>query len=163
MTDRKIPLWEVQQQADENNIDYYDNLSEDEKKQISMFPLMRCLSIVQSDNPLIQEYYMIMINDVANKGFWEISKYPDLQWKLLASCGIGFKQKHKWIPMGKRPSNSPNIDKLLLEINPRMNDEELKIVKSKLTKEELIELTRGYGISDKDSKVYTEEFKKISG
>lgn len=157
---QKLSLWQVQQKADERNFDFYDNLSDDEKKQVSMYPLLRSLSIVEG-SPEIQEYYMIMTNNIANKDFWNLSKYPELQWKLISSCGIGFKQRHKWISAGKRLSKTPNIDDLLFEVNPKMNYEELEIVKSKLTKEELVDLTRGYGISDKDGKVYIEEFKKL--
>lgn len=160
MTTRKITLWEVQQKADERNFDYYEKLSIEEKKQVALYPLMRGFSIVDA-SPEIQEYYLIMTNNIANKGFWNLSKYPELQWKLISSCGIGFKQKHKWISAGKRASKTPNIDELLFKVNPKMNNEELEIVKSKLTKEYLIELTRNYGISDKDGKVYIEEFKKI--
>ena len=157
----KIPLWKVLQKLDERDYTYYDNLSIEDKKQISMYPLLINMSCVEADS-LLQEYYSIMTNNMANKGFWELSKYPELQWRLLAAAGVGFKQKHKWVGAGKRLSKTPKIDELLLKINPKMNDEELNIVKSKLKKEELVEYTRNYGISDKDAKQYTEEFKKLT-
>lgn len=160
MTIRKIPIWEVQNKIDIRDFKYYDNLSNDEKKQVSFYPLLRMIYDVRGSKEL-ELYYIQIVNTIVNEDFWKLSKHPELQWKLLASCGIGFKQKHGWIPQGKKKSKSPKLDELLYEINPLMNEEEVNIVKSKLTKEKITELTRGRGISDKDGKIYQEEFKKI--
>ncbi|AXH72801.1 MAG: coil containing protein [Caudoviricetes sp.] len=160
-TVRKIPLWEVQKKIDERDFNYYGSLSVDEQKQISMYPLMRMIYDVKGVLNL-ELYYIHMVNQVVNEDFWKLSKHPELQWKLLASCGIGVKQKHGWIAQGKKKSNTPKLDELLFSINPLMNDEELSIVKSKLTKEKITEITRGRGFSDKDGKLYQEEFKKFS-
>lgn len=157
---KKLIIWEVCNEIDKRNISFYDNLSTDEKKSLPLYPLLRWISSVEGSS-FIQEYYIQMANDV-NKIFWDLSRYPELQWKLLANCGIGKKQKHKWISKTKGVSKTPLIDNILYELYPDANYEEIEIVKGKLTKERFDELCAMFGIQKSELKKYKDEFKKLS-
>lgn len=156
----KLIIWEVCSEADRRNIDFYDRLDDEQKKSLAMYPFMRWMSSVDTRDSFMQEYYIQMVNSV-NIGFWDLSAYPEVQWKLLANCGIGTKQKHSWISRTKGTSRTPKIDDLLFEMYPSANYEEIEIVKSKLTKDGLKDICRRSGLQDAETKKYLEEYKKI--
>lgn len=157
---KKLIIWEVCESIDERDINFYDNLSEDQKKSLTMYPLLRWISSISSRNVAMIEYYIMMANAV-NEHFWELQKYPELMWKMLANCGIGEKQKHKWIPKSKNISKTPKIDELLFTLYPAASYEEIGIVKNKLTKERFENLMSEFGIQKSEIKKYKEEYKKL--
>lgn len=157
---KKLIIWEVCNSVDERDINFYDNLSDEQKKSLTMYPLLRWVSSVDSRNVFMLEYYIQMSNEV-NEHFWELQKYPDLIWKMLANCGVGSKQKHKWIPKSKNISKTPKIDELLFILYPEANYEEIGIVRNKLNKEKFETLMSEFGIQKSEIKKYREEYKKL--
>lgn len=158
--EKKLIIWEVCESIDKREIDFYKNLSDDEKKSLPFYPLLRWISSVDS-NKFMEEYYIQFTNNV-NLMFWDLQKYPELMWLLMADCGVGSKQKHKWIPKSKNASKTPKIDELLYTLYPEANYEEIEIVRNKLTKEKFEELMSDFGIQKSDIKKYKDEYKKLS-
>ena len=142
---KKLIIWEVCTSIDKRDINFYDGLTDDQKKSLTFYPLLRWVSSVEARDPLLEEYYIQMTNEV-NEMFWDLQKYPELMWKLLANCGLGSKQKHKWIPKNKNSSRTPKIDELLYTLYPEANYEEIEIVRNKLTKEKFEKLMSDFGI-----------------
>ena len=154
----KLDIWDVLKNADKNNLNYYESLGVEERKAIAPLVLMRWLSVVSNENPNA-EHYIIAVNDIVNVGFFDLAKFPDLQWKLLAVCGVGSSQRHDWI---KAPAKvvTNRFDNLILQLNPSLNNLELELAKSKFTKAGLQQLCRDFAMEDNEIKPIIEEFNK---
>ncbi len=124
--------------------EFYTNLSEEHKKEISLWLLMRYMSSSQGD----AEHHIMMVNDIVNSNFSVISKHPELQWKLLALCGTGKKQFHPWIPP-PRGVKKNKLEQALSDLNPLMKSDELELFQRINTKEDFEEYFRDNGYDDK--------------
>jgi hypothetical protein len=151
---------EVLPAADRGRIDFYDTLTDEQKKGFAPLVVMRYMSAVNSyaGRKTVEEH-IINVNETVNIGFWDLTKHPELQWKLLALTGSGRNQRHEWIT-GPKKKTTNRIDNLILGLYPNLNSLELDIAKSKLTRDSLKQLCRDYGMSDDEIKPYVEEFKK---
>lgn len=137
---------------DFRNMNFYRDLSDEHKKEISLWLLMRFMSSSQS----AKEHHLLMVNDLVNQNFSVISKHPELQWKLLALCGSGKKQFHPWIvpPKGQKKNK---IEETILEFFPLLNDEELELFLTINTKEDLELFFKENGYDDKTIKELLKE------
>lgn len=135
--------------------DFYKNLSDEHKKEISMWILMRYMSSSQSD----AELHLSLVNDVVNVNFSLLSKHPELQWKLLSICGTNKKQFHPWIPPGKRGAKN-KLEETLVKFFPLMKDDELEMLLEINTQEDLTAFFKENAFDDKTIK---ELFKGYKG
>lgn len=113
---------------DNKNLDYYDNLSDEDKKKFSGYLMLRYASSVEGGEDL-ESYYLIASNKRVNPHFFDFYKHPKLQWMLCttASPGIG-SQRHKWLAMKKKETTNNKIEKFLKQLNPNIKDDELKLL-----------------------------------
>jgi len=139
--DRELPA------MDFRDLDFYDNLNETEKKEISLWLLMRFMSSSQRD----AEHHIMMVNDLVNVDFSVISKHPELQWKLLALCGTKKKQYHPWIapPKGVKKSK---IEEAILQFYPLLRSDELELFLTINSREDLETFFKDNGYDDKTIK-----------
>lgn len=144
---------------DKRNFDFFSELTDEQKKQIAPYVIMRWASIAE-DNSGLNDYYLQAINQIVNLNYWQISSHKELVWKLLCITGSEMTVKRNWIKFGEKGTNTPKIDKLIRMDNPDINDMEVEIVREKFTKESLTEYCRQHAFSDKETKEYIEEFKK---
>jgi hypothetical protein len=145
---KKLDLFnQVLPNIDRRNKDYYATLSEDEKKEISPYVLMRFMSHVKQQN--LVDHHLIMINEIVNRDFSVFSKHPELQWKLLCLCGIGTKQFHPWIAPGKKQAKS-KVQQALYDLKPHYKTDELELLEQLMTEEEKVELFQSAGYTDKE-------------
>lgn len=157
--EHKLDIWAVLKAADQGDLNFYSNLSDDQKKEFIPYVLMRWMSAV--NNTALSEHYITTTNSFINIGFWELVNHPELQWKLFAACGAGITQRHAWIPNSKKTSTS-KLNRLLCEFNPSLNDTELHLIKQKLTKESLKQLCLDYAMDNSEIKLILEDFKKFT-
>ena len=105
-------------------------------------------------------YQLLAVNDLVNVGFWNLSKYHDLQHLLLCITGLGSKQYHPWLAVkGKTETNK--IDQLLRELNPGCNDTELSILRSVHDAKSIKRLAQDAGKSDAEIKQLVDDAKKL--
>lgn len=159
MDESALNIFNELKELDTRNYKFYEELPEELRKKVGLYPIMRWASGVQTRNPELQEYYLNSINEV-NKMFFDLGKHPELQWKMLASCGLGSSIRHQWIPTMKK-KNTNKLDKLLYDYNPFLNDQELVIIKSKITIEDIKQICKDYGMEDAETKEYIKEVKKL--
>jgi len=136
---------------------YYDNLLPEQQKKYVPLVLMRFLSSASNQNGL-HEYYLTMINEIVNQDFWTLTKFPDLQHRLMAIVGLGKKIYHEWIPVSKKLFNEKLYDFVKI-VNPNMNDLEFKVFIKITSEESFVKLAKDYALSDKEIKVLVEQFK----
>lgn len=160
-TKSKLSLDTILQAIDRKDLNFYDRLSDDEKKDYSPFILMRYMSSLgpQSD---LAAYAVFAINDIVNNGFFSLGKHTELQHKLMCLAGTGKKQYRPYIgSKGASKTSSKIIDEFLMGLHPTMNQTELEMLKSQHTLETLQTLGQDAGLSKSELKELVEDAKKF--
>jgi hypothetical protein len=136
-------------QLDRKNREFYDELTDEERKKFSLYLMLRWSSAVQADAK-VQSYYVMSCNENLNKNYFTISKHPKLQWlcATAVSPGIGT-FKHQWIAPKKREGTDNKATKFLREIYPLLKDDEIELLRKLNTKDDLKQLAREHGWDDK--------------
>lgn len=162
---KKPPVLDIKEEmraADLQRFSFYQDITDEQRKAFSPLIAMKWLSTV-SDNSGLAEYYICMTNELVNIGFWDLTKHPELQWKLMAAAGSGSAQYHGWIPMAKSKRTGSKLDKFFLERHPGLNSDELALMKRNMTMDSFKQLLRDLAYLDADAKPLIEEFKKQNG
>lgn len=148
MAKSNIPLKEMLHAIDTNKFDFYSKLSEEDKKAFSPWLAMRYAS---SANGAAAYHYLLMVNDIVNVQFSSLKNHPELQWKLLAVCGIGKDNFHPWIPPGGK-KKADKIQKFLHESYPSLNRSEIELLVAINSRDEIKQLAKDRGLDDKEIK-----------
>ena len=124
-------------QFDRKNREFYDSLTDEERKKFSNYLMIRWGSAVQGSQEL-QEFYVIATNERLNKRFFDINRHPRLQWlcATTVSPGLGT-HRHPWIAPKKREAGATGIRKQLAELYPHMKDDELDVMVKINTKKDI--------------------------
>jgi len=127
----------------------WDELSDDEKKQVSFWLLNRYVSSVQGSREA-QELAVFKTNEYYNKNWNSLStKHPKLQWQLLCQAGnTGKIEYHPWIGLKKKEGNDKVI-KLIEQIYPNLKRDEVELLARISTKKEIRELAEEHNIDVK--------------
>ena len=75
----KLSIHNEMSQFDRKNRNFYNELTDEEKKKFSNYLMIRWGSAVQGNKDL-QEFYLISTNERFNKHFFAINRHPQLQW-----------------------------------------------------------------------------------
>jgi len=138
-------------QFDKKNRNFYDELSDEEKKKFSPFLMIRWGSDVQG-SPDLQAYYLMSVNERLNKNFFDISakEHKKLQWLLATTVSPGMgKQYHKWLSGLKKGSADNRAEKFLWDLYPELRPDEIKLLARINTKDDLKQLARAHGWDEK--------------
>lgn len=139
--------------VDFRNYDFYDNLTEGEKKAFSPYILMRYVSNADGDFDT-QEWFIERTNEFVNIHHWTLSKnHKALHWKLFAACGAGVNIRHQYLKANSK-EKAVKIEKLLAELNPAMKLEDIKIWSRMMDKKDKEELFDSMGFDKKQRKEY---------
>ena len=124
---------------------FYDSLTEEERKKFSNYLMIRWGSSVVGPSDL-QEYYLVATNERLNKHFFELSKHPKLQWLLATTISPGMgNHRHQWIAPKKKEKGDNEIKKALMDLYPTMKADEINMLSKMITKKELKELMKDLG------------------
>ena len=153
MATAKLDIKRELRAVDTKDYEFYNNLTEEERKAFSPYILMRYTSNVQGDKD-IQEWFLEMTNEFVNKHHWTLSKnHKPLLWKLFAATGAGVPAYHPYLASGKK-EKANKIEKLLVEIHPSYKLEDIKLLASMMTKTDCDELFDKMGFDKKQRKEY---------
>jgi hypothetical protein len=153
MATAKLDIKRELNAVDQKVYDFYDNLTDEERKVFSPYILMRYTSNVQGDRD-IQEWFIEMTNECVNKNHWDLSKnHKALLWKLFAATGAGVNCYHPYLASGKK-EKANKIEKLLAEIYPAKKLEDIKLLASMMDKKDKDELFDKMGFDKKQRKEY---------
>jgi len=133
----KLSIQNEMAQFDRKNREFYDSLTDEERKKFSNYLMIRWGSAVQGSREL-QEFYVIATNERLNKRFFDINRHPRLQWlcATTVSPGLGT-HRHPWIAPKKREAGATGIRKQLAELYPHMKDDELDVMVKINTKKDI--------------------------
>lgn len=131
---------------DRKDRDFYDNLTDQERKDFKNFLMIRWGSSVEGSSEM-QEYYLIATNERLNKHFFDINKHPKLQWLCTTSVspGMGI-QRHNWISNKKKGSTNNTIRKQLGELFPHLEEDSLDLMATLNTQKDINEYMKKLGM-----------------
>lgn len=110
-------IFELLNNIDINNYDYFDSLTKEDQSKISFFMLIKWLAMSDSAEKLL------LLNSSVNKQLFSLSKYPKLLFHTLASIGNGNSEFYKWKKKEIKDSKRPQTVKILKEYYNISNDE----------------------------------------
>ena len=150
----KLNINNEMKQFDLKNRNFYDELTDEERKKFSNYLMLRWGSAVQASSQ-IQAYYVMSLNENLNEHFFDISKHPKLQWlcATTVSPGVGT-FRHEWIKPKPKESSDSKATKFLRELYPHFKDDEIELLRAINTKDDLKQLARDHGWDDKRIKEY---------
>ena len=151
MKKHALDIKDVMKALDTKNYSWYNELSEDDKKEVSIWQLMRFLSSVDSKNREIVDFYLVFTNDLVNVNFNVVREHPELQFRLMQIVGMGIPQFHPWIPPAKKQKKD-KVHEWLVGLFPQCNDDEITLIQDTSSKDELLRLANDHGLTDKEIK-----------
>ena len=153
MATAKLDIKRELNAVDQKNYNFYDNLTDEERKVFSPYILMRYTASTQGDRE-IQEWFVEMTNEMVNKHHWDLSQnHKALLWKLFAATGAGINCYHPYLAAGKK-EKANKIEKLLCDIYPATKMAEIKMMAKMMTKKDKEELFDKMGFDKKQRKEY---------
>lgn len=149
VTMEKLDIKHVLAAIDNRDFSWMDTLSQDEKKKLSIWQVMRFVSSCDAYNDDIKFHYLQMTNDIVNTHFNSLRLHPELQFRLLQICGIGSKQYHSWIAPGKKDKND-KVRNWLENQYPEYNEDEITLMLKNNSVAELKSFAMEKGLQDKE-------------
>ena len=101
---RKLDIFKVLSNIDTKNVQFYKNLSDEEKKGFLPIIVSRWLS----GTPTARQLYFI--NELVNPFVFSLHKHPELLYDLMTLCGSGKSQRHYWNKtVSNKSTKHPNV------------------------------------------------------
>jgi hypothetical protein len=133
----KLSIGNEMTQFDRKNRDFYNSLTEEERKKFSTFLMIRYGSSVSGSRDL-QEFYLISTNERLNKNFFPLHKHPKLQWLMATTVSPGMGTfRHNWIANKKKEPGANSIKKQIAELYPHLKDDEIELMAKINTKKDI--------------------------
>lgn len=151
MTDKLNIAYEMRA-FDNKDRNFYRDLTDEERKKFSTYLMIRWGSSVQGSSEL-QQYYLLSCNENLNKYFFDLAKYPELQWLSATTVSPGMGTfRHDWIKQKKRGNSNNKSIKFLRQFYPEYKEDELELLAAINTVEDLKQLAREHGWDDRKIK-----------
>ena len=149
----KLPIKDILAAVDMGATNVWDELSDEEKKQVSFYLLNRYVSSVKGNREK-QELAVFKTNEYYNKHFFTLQKHKKLLWQLLCISGNTKKiAYHEWIGYKKKTGDNSKATKFLSNMFPNMKQDEVELLARISTKKELQEYAESHGTNKKDVKL----------
>jgi hypothetical protein len=145
----KLDIANEMRAFDSKDRKFYADLTDEERKKFSNYLMVRWGSSVQGSTEL-QQYYLLSCNENLNKHFFDLARYPELQWLAATTVSPGMGNfRHDWIKQKKRDSTDNKTVKFLRNFYPDYSVDELELLAEINTKDELKQLAKKHGWDDK--------------
>lgn len=133
----KLSIANEMAEFDRKNREFYDELTDEERKKFSNYLMIRWGSAVQGSRDL-QEFYLISCNERLNKHFFAINRHPRLQWLCATAVSPGMgAHRHSWIAPKKKDSSQSGIRKQLADLFPNMKQDEIEVMSAVSTQKDI--------------------------
>ena len=151
---RKLPLNEVFMAMDMDAKGAYDEWSDEERKELNFWLLNRYASSVAGSRDA-KEWAVVSTNEYYNKN-WNIlgTRHPKLQWQLLCATHNASRKSRQHVWQGlKQKGGDVKVVKWLKEMFPNMKEDEVNLLATISTKQELKQYAEDHGLDKKDVKL----------
>jgi len=144
----KLSIQNEMRAFDSKEREFYDELTDEERKKFSTYLMMKYGANVEG-SPDLQEWYLRAHNERVNQNFFDIGRHPKLQWLTCTTVSPGLgNQRHYWLNAKKKESDSRAI-KFLEQQFPHLNTKELELMAEINTRDQLRDMARGLGWDEK--------------
>jgi len=149
MAQQKLPIKDVLAAIDMGAKNVWDEITDEERKQVGFWLLNRYVSSVKGSRD-DQELAVFKTNEYYNKNYMEVSKHQKLQWQLLCMSGdTGRIEYHPWIGFKKKTQDNNKLVKVIEQIYPNMKQDEVELLARISTKAEIKKLAEDHNIEAK--------------
>jgi hypothetical protein len=152
----KLALKEIIAAIDLNSKSLWDDIDDEQRKALKseLWILNRYASSVKTSDRKKAEHYVIAVNELFNKNWYELSKHPKLQWQLLCMCNYDSKSVffHEWISLAGKKKGMGKKIKVLESLYPHMKQDELELLAEINSNADIKNIARELGWEEKDLK-----------
>lgn len=159
-TERKLDIFELLNATDRKRSDWLSKQSMDAQKEFAPVVVLRWAATVNDGREAA--HMLWMVNKRVNINMFNLSKHPELVFKLLASCGMGKPLRHAWIAPHKRKSETNKALELLATCHPGANERELAMLLSMHDRKSFSQLVEECGIQADAAKDIMKAYDKVS-
>jgi broad specificity phosphatase PhoE len=153
--ERKLDMFrEVIPAIDRRNMNFWTDLSDEQKKELSPWLVQRWASSAEAQAEW-QEYFIQATNERVNMHMADLSKHPELLWMLLASTGAKKGFRRSWLGASKR-AKKDHIMEFLGELYPNAGEQELELLREINDEAELKQIAEQMNLK-------TSEIKEVFG
>ena len=132
----------------------FDEWSDEERKELNFWLLNRYASSVAGSRDA-KEWAVVSTNEYYNKN-WNIlgTRHPKLQWQLLCATHNASRKSRQHVWQGlKQKGGDVKLVKWLKEMFPKMKEDEVNLLDTISTKQELKQYAEDHGLDKKDVKL----------
>ena len=132
---------------DSKDRNFYDDLTDDERKKFSTYMMLKWGANVEGSSDL-KEWYLRVHNERVNLNFFDLNKHPKLQWLscTTVSPGMGSK-RHYWIKSQKNEGRK--IRKFVEAQFPGLKEDEIDLMLELNDDESFKNMARDLGWDEK--------------
>jgi hypothetical protein len=136
---------------------WWEQLSDDQRKKFSSWLYSRYMSIVRHNNPDMHRYYVMGTNNIINRYLSGLTKnHAKLIYLLMTTLPNEFaRADHQYIPpmkKNKADKKTNNKMRILSQLNPSFKDEDLEALASVMTDDEFTDVMASHGWESKKIK-----------
>lgn len=152
--DFALDIWQLLKNIDKKNYDYYDSLTQDQKKAYAPFVAMRWHTGTQDRRQVL------LNNELVNKYVFNIGNHPGLLYRLQCVASQGQPQRYSWLSGSKANKKQKG-----LEIICQHQDISMKEAKESyhlFSAEDIVEMAEDLGFEKVEISKLKKELKKDS-
>ena len=147
LNSNKLSIRNEMSRLDLKDRDFYDSLTDEERKKFSPYLMIRWGSAVNGSADL-QKFYVISVNERLNKHFFAVNRHPKLQWLMATTVSPGLgTQTHNWIAPKKKEGSNSARRKFLADVYPNLKSSDIDVLNLIMTDDEFRALERDHGVS----------------
>lgn len=155
-TERKLDIFRVLKAADGKKGDFFESLTDDERKEFQPFLVGRWMS--GTAHPA----QVCLLNEFFNPYAFALTTHKQLLWQLLTVCNVGKAQRYVWNKLpAKRESGRPNAIRAVREFYG-YNTEHAIDALDILTRSQVLEIAENLGWQQEDIAKIRREIKASS-
>ena len=150
--ERSLDIFWLLNQLDNRNFDLWDQLTEEQRKEVSPFVILRWLTGTNDPEQLVA------LGEVASACLFEFGDKKDLLLKLFAACTVNGSKRYKWVtPKGANKGSSKALQ--LIALTYRMSLQHATDVRPLFSNDELVALAEAQGWQKDELKELIKECK----
>lgn len=131
---------------DRKDREFYNSLTDEERKKFSTYLMLKWGSSVQGSFDL-EAYYLRATNENLNVNFFDLNRHPKLQWLLCTTVSPGMGVQRHYFPKTSGRSSNPCL-KFLQQIRPADKPEDLELLVQLNDQRHFEDMARQYGWSE---------------
>lgn len=138
MAERTLDIFWLLNQLDSSNFDLWDQLTEEQRKEVSPFVILRWLSGCNDPEQLV------MLGDIAATYLFDFGQKKELMLKVLTACTCNGGKRYKWAnPKGTTKTSSKALQ--LIALTYGMSLKQAAEVRPQFTADEVVALAEAQG------------------